>query len=173
MLEAQVVEDVVVAAVVVVAHRGVQLALGIEHVDDIARTDLITDFRGFHGALVGDDRLAPGLDLLDIGVHRAVQVAGVFHHLAAQGLTALLALAQARVGLADLGAGQAAAVDRNAQLQADAALFDVTAVTLAQWGRVAEAEGVVVAFLVLRHRVEGRGVAGLALLEGFSAALTA
>lgn len=167
LLEAQVVEDVVVAAVVVVAHRGVQLALGVEHVDDIARTDLITDFRGFHGALVGDDRLAAGLDLFDVGVHRTVQVTGVLHHLPAQGFAALLTLAQARVGFTHLRAGQAAAVDRNVQLQADAALFDVAAVALAQGARVAETEGVVVAFLVLRHRIEGRGVAGLALLEGF------
>ena len=50
---------------------------------------------------VGDDRLAPRLDLLDVGIHRAVQVAGVLHHLAALAFAGLLALVEALVGLAD------------------------------------------------------------------------
>ncbi len=132
MLEAQVVENVVIAAVVVVTHRGVQLALGVEHVDDVAGTDLVADFSGFQRTLVGNDRLLARLHLLHIGVYRTVQVAGVLHHLAAQALTLLFALAQALISLADLRAGQAAAVDRDIQLQADAGLFHISAVALAE-----------------------------------------
>src|SRR5690606_18315669 len=43
LLQTQVVEDVVVARIVVVAHRTVQLTLGVEHVDDVAGTDLVAD----------------------------------------------------------------------------------------------------------------------------------
>jgi hypothetical protein len=64
-------------------------------------------FRWLPAALVGDDRLLARLYLFHVGVHRAVQVAGVFHHLAAQAFALLLALAQALVGLAHLRAGQA------------------------------------------------------------------
>jgi len=95
LLEAQVVEDVVVAGVVVVAHRGVQLTLGIEHVNDVARPHLIADFGGFHRALVGDDRLLARLNLFDVGVHRAVQVAGAFDDLPPQAFTLLFGLVQA------------------------------------------------------------------------------
>ncbi|MNF62776.1 hypothetical protein D3C84_444610 [compost metagenome] len=98
-----------------------------------------------------------------------MEVAGVLHHGAAQALAQLLGLVQALVGLAHLGAGQAAAVDRDIQLQADAALLHVAAERrLAGRGvDVAEAEAVVVAFLVAGHRVQGRRMAGLALAQGF------
>ena len=46
-------------------------------------------------------------------------------------------------------------------------LLDVAPIRLAEDVRVAEAESVVVTFLVLRHGIQGRRVAGLALLEGF------
>lgn len=168
LLQAQGIEDVVVAAVVVVAHGGVQLALGVEHVDDVAGADLVADLGGFQRTLVGDDRLAPRLDLLDVGIHRAVQVAGVLHHLAALAFAGLLALVEALVGLADLGGGQAAAVDRDVQFQANAALVDILAIVHQRiGGAVGEAEGVVVALLVLGHGIEGRQVPGLALAEGF------
>jgi hypothetical protein len=74
------------------------------------------------------------LHLFHVGIHRAVQVAGVSHHLAAQAFALLLALAQALVGLAHLRAGQAAAVDRDVQLQADAGLLDPLAVTAGRKG---------------------------------------
>ena len=79
----------------------------------------------------------------------------------------LLGLVQLCIRLAHLGAGQAAAVDRDVQLQAHRRLLDVATVRLAEGVRVAEAQRVVVAFLVFRHGVEGRRMAGLALLEGF------
>ena len=107
------------------------------------------------------------MHLLYVGIDRAVQVAGVFHHLAAQGFTLLFDLAQARVRLTHLRAGQTAAVQRDIQLQADAALRHVAAVTLVQGIRVAQAKAVVVASLVLRHCIQGRCMSGLALLEGF------
>ena len=115
--------------------------------------------------MVGDDRLAARLHLLDVGVHRAVQIAGVFNYLPAQGFALLFALIQLRIGLTHLRTGQPAAVDRDVQLQAQRALLDVAAVGRAERVGVGEAEGVVVAFLVFRHGVEGRQVAGLALLE--------
>ncbi|MNP03504.1 hypothetical protein D3C76_953900 [compost metagenome] len=108
------------------------------------------------------------MHLFNIGIHRAVQVAGVFHHLAAQAFALLLALVQALVRLANLRAGQATAVDRDVQLQADAGLLNVTAVTHGgKCGRVGEAKAVIVAFLVLGHGIDGRGMAGLALAQGF------
>ncbi|MNZ61086.1 hypothetical protein D3C78_791710 [compost metagenome] len=95
-----------------------------------------------------------------------MQVAGVFHHLATQAFTLLFALAQALIGLAHLRAGQATAVDRNVQLQANRGLFDVAADGPAEVG-VGETEVVVVAFLVLRYRIQGWRVPGLALAQGF------
>ncbi len=167
MFQAQVVEDVVVTGVVVVADRCVQLTLCIEHVDDVAGPHLITDLCGFQRALVGDDRLFARLHLLDISVHRAVQVAGVFHHLAAQAFTLLFALTEAGISLADLRTGQPAAVDRDVHLQADGALLDAAVETLTGVVGVGEAQRVIVAFLVLRHRIDGGCVACLALTQGF------
>ncbi|MNG33843.1 hypothetical protein D3C84_1201790 [compost metagenome] len=46
-------------------------------------------------------------------------------------------------------------------------MFDVAAVRLREVVRVAEAQRIVVAFLVLGHRIEGRRVPGLALFDGF------
>ncbi|MCY1518056.1 hypothetical protein D9M68_527620 [compost metagenome] len=98
-----------------------------------------------------------------------MQVASVLHDLPAQALALLLGLVQPRVGFAHLRAGQPAAVDRDVQLQADAALLDVAAVLRAAGiGRgIGEAEAVVVALLELGDGVEGRRVAGLALAQGF------
>ncbi|MNN16801.1 hypothetical protein D3C81_1299530 [compost metagenome] len=95
-----------------------------------------------------------------------MQVAGVFHHLAAQAFTLLFALAQALVSLAYLRAGQATAVDRDVQLQANTGLFHVAAVAHAQLRRVGKAEVVVVTLLVLGHCIQGRRMAGLALAQG-------
>ena len=167
LLQAQVVEDVVVAAVVVVAHRGVQLALGVEHIDDVAGTHLVADLGGFQRALVGDDRLLARLHLFDVGVHRAVQVTGVLHHLATQAFALLFGLCEARIGFANLRTGQAATVDRNVQLQADAGLLHVTTVMHVRLQlRVGETEIVVVTLLVFRHGIKGRRMAGLALAYG-------
>src|SRR5690606_9264792 len=153
------------ARIVVVAHRTVQLTLGVEHVDDVAGTDLVADLGGFQRALVGDDRLATGLHGLDVGVQGAVQVAGGLDDLATQVFALVLGLVDAAVGLADLRAGQAAAVQRDVQLQADAALLGIAAVA-GQALVVDEAEAVVVAALVLGDGVDGRSVAGLALTQG-------
>ncbi|MNP05119.1 hypothetical protein D3C76_970630 [compost metagenome] len=95
-----------------------------------------------------------------------MQVAGVFHDLAAQAFTLLLALAQALVSLAYLRTGQAAAVDRDVQLQANAGLLDVAAVAHPQLRWVGEAKAVVVTLLVLGHGVQGRCMPGLALTQG-------
>ncbi|MCY1410732.1 hypothetical protein D9M71_261050 [compost metagenome] len=98
-----------------------------------------------------------------------MEVAGVLHHGAAQAFALLFGLVQALVGLAHLGAGQAAAVDGDVQLKADAALLHVaTEGGLAGQGRagIAEAQAVVVALLVAGHRVQGRRMAGLALAQG-------
>ncbi len=97
-----------------------------------------------------------------------MQVAGVLHHLAAQALALLFALAQALVSLAYLRAGQAAAVDRDVQLQADTGLLDVAAVANVLLGsRVGKAEAVVVTLLVFGHCIQGGCMAGLALAQGF------
>ncbi|MND79681.1 hypothetical protein D3C80_714280 [compost metagenome] len=106
------------------------------------------------------------LYLLDIGVHRAVQVAGVFHDAAAQGFALLFGLVQLCIGLTHLGVDQATAVDRDVQLQAHGRLLDVAAVGLAQGNRIAEAQRIVVAFLVLGDRVKRWQVPGPALLDG-------
>ncbi|MNJ49808.1 hypothetical protein D3C77_450590 [compost metagenome] len=95
-----------------------------------------------------------------------MQVTGVFHHLAAQAFALLFGLVQALVRLTHLGADQAAAVDRDVQLQADAGLLDIATDGPAEVG-VAEAQVVIVAFLVLRYRIHGRCMPGLALAQGF------
>ena len=84
------------------------------------------------------------LNLFDIGVHGAVQVAGVFHDLTTQGFAALLDLAQTCIGFAYLRTGQATAVDRNVQLNANAALFDIAAIVLTGEVGVAEAQRIVI-----------------------------
>ena len=165
MFQAQVVEDVVVARVVVVTHRAVQLTLSVEDVNDVARADLIADFGGFEGALVGDDRLFTSLHGFHVGVDRAVQVAGVLHHLTAQAFTQLLALVQTLERLAHLRAGEAAAVKRDIQLQANGALLDVAAVA---WRAIAvtETKAVVVTLLVAGHGIQRRRMAGFTLAQG-------
>ena len=52
-------------------------------------------------------------------------------------------------------------------MQRQCALLDVATVRGAEGIRVGEAQRIVVAFFVFRHGIEGRRVAGLALLEGF------
>ncbi|MNG03191.1 hypothetical protein D3C84_862600 [compost metagenome] len=95
-----------------------------------------------------------------------MQVAGVFHDLPAQGFALLLGLVQLCIGLTHLGVDQATAVDRDVQLQAQGRLVDVATVRLRQVIRVAEAQCVVVALLVLGDRVYRWQVPGPALLEG-------
>ena len=52
-----------------------QFALGIEHVNDRAGTDLETGFGGLDRFLVGYHRVLQGLDLADVGNYAAIGVA--------------------------------------------------------------------------------------------------
>src|SRR5690554_1777118 len=92
LLQAQVIQNIVVAGVVIVAHRCIQLALSIQHVNNGAGAYFIADLCRLYGALAGDDALFTRLYLLNIGIYGTMQVAGVLHCLATQAFFAVFGI---------------------------------------------------------------------------------
>ena len=100
MLQAQVVQNIVIAGVVVITHGRIQLALGIQHINNGTGAYFITNLRCLDRTLAGNDALLARSYLLDISIDRPVQVARILYRLATQAFFAVLGIFQLMAALA-------------------------------------------------------------------------
>ncbi len=127
LFQAQDIEDVVVTGFGELLLGLVQLASGVQHVDDGTGTHFVAGFGRLQGAVGGDHRLAVGAHRADAGVHVVVGGAHCALHRAEVLLQQFAGSHVVVLSLFHLGAGGATAVDWQLEGQTDIGLIVIAA----------------------------------------------